>query len=97
MNRCLSCMKFNSCSNRVSDKDVDVQCSAFKEWSKTRLVMRCVNNMGLEEHFDIGLGYDFDEKSLLPNLGEPELVVVYDKFGQPKECFSDRFELDEEE
>jgi len=85
--KCSSCNRFNNC---LLKSDSVEQCSGYEEEESSRFVMVCVNNKGYEDHFDEGIGYDFNDIPLVP---EPEFITVYDRFGEPKECFTNRFEL----
>lgn len=49
-------------------------------------VARCIDNAGLEDQFDEGVEYIFEGK-------EGDFIRVYDKTGELRECFSDRFEV----
>ena len=49
-------------------------------------IVECVNNAGMEDQFDQGVEYIFE--------GKPgEMITVFDKCGEKRECFADRFKV----
>jgi len=51
------------------------------------LVALCVDISGLEERFDEGIEYVFERHA------DKAMLWVYDKFGEKRECFFERFRL----
>jgi len=54
------------------------------------MVAVCLDNNGLVEGFDVGVEYVFEPHA------DKEMLWVYDRFGERKACFRERFKLVEE-
>jgi hypothetical protein len=52
----------------------------------------CLDNIGMEDKFDVGVGYCFEE-----NTKGLELIKVFDKVGNTIECNNERFKIEREE
>jgi len=52
----------------------------------------CLDNIGMEDNFDIGVGYCFEE-----DTKGKELIKVFDKAGIIVECDNERFRIEREE
>lgn len=57
-----------------------------KPISKVPMEVICVNNIGLEEHFDQDVEYVSEAHK------EDEMIWVHNRFGEKVECFAERFE-----
>jgi len=55
------------------------------------LVLRCTDNKGYEDLFDVGVTY------LAVRTDDPDMFRVTDKMGEDREVFADRFEVTDEE
>ena len=63
-----------------------------KAESMDGMVALCVDANGLDNHrFDEGIGY------VCEGHADPAMMWVYDKFGEKRECFKERFRLVKEE
>ncbi len=64
-----------------------------KKWEEEIFeVAVCLDNIGMEDSFDVGVGYCFEEDT----KGE-ELIKVFDKTGKTIECDNERFKIELEE
>lgn len=54
-------------------------------------VVRCTDNKGYEDLFDVGVTYSAEKTS------DPDMYKVVDKMGEEREVFADRFEVTDEE
>lgn len=54
-------------------------------------VAKCLDNTGMEDYFETGITYMAEYTKV------EDIYKVYDKFGESRECFSDRFEVTEED
>ena len=50
--------------------------------------VKCINNIGYEEHFDDGISYMAKE-----HPGDKRFLIVLDRYAAPIECFRERFEV----
>lgn len=60
---------------------------AFSEEEMKDMAALCVDTAGMEDSFDKGIEYVFEQHK------DSSMLYVYDKFGKKRECFKERFRL----